>query len=200
MVRANTNGGLIMRLSIKIVSTLVATAAISLFIWSSTGPTQAQSNCTSFDALGQLIIPTTNPLAVGHRWGGQVYIKMGDEYLQGLISGDDGTVVRQPNTGHGKDGLYIIGFDCVPGTPTWMCADTINIEVPNSIFGPGAPIYDQYQGNSAYFNGGTGRFEFVTGQTTFRGPYIVWNTGGMPPRTGRFNPEMNGQICGVEPD
>lgn len=188
-----------MRTSIKFICIFIATVAISLLIWTGIGPIQAQSNCASFDALGQMLIPTTQPLAVGHRWGGDVYIKMGDEYLRGLISGDDGTVVRMPNTGRGKDGLYIIGFDCVPGTPTWTCSDTINIEVPNSIFGPGAPIYDQYQGNSAYFNGGTGRFEFVTGQTTFGGPYIVWNTGGTPPRNGRFNPEMNGQICGVNP-
>lgn len=187
-----------MRLSIRIVSGLVATAAITLLIWSSTGPTQAQTSCTSFEGLGQMIIPTTNPLGVGHRWGGNVYIKMGDEYLRGLISGEDGTVVRGPNTGHGKDGLYIIGFDCVAGTPTWTCADTINVEVPNSIFGPSAPVFDQYQGNSAYIDGGTGRFEFATGNTTFSGPYIVWATGATPPFNGRFNPEMHGQICGVE--
>ena len=187
-----------MRLSIKIVSGFVATAAIALLIWFSTGPAQAQPDCVSFDALGQMIIPTTNPLETGHRWGGQVYIKMGDEYLQGLISGDDGTVVRQPNTGHGKHGLYIIGFNCIAGTPHWTCSDTINIEVPNSIFGPTAPIYDQYQGNSAYFDGGTGRFQYAYGNVTLNGPYIVWNTGGTPPRTGRFNPEINGHICGVE--
>ena len=174
-----------MRLSIKFFSVLVAVAAISFLIWPSAGPSQAQSNCTSFEALGQMLIPTTQPLGAGHRWGGNVYIKMGDEYLRGLISGEDGTVVRQPNTGHGKNGLYIIGFDCVAGTPTWTCTDTINIEVPNSIFGPGAPIFDQYQGNSAYINGGTGRFEFATGNTTVSGPYIVWPTGGTPPFNAR---------------
>jgi hypothetical protein len=187
-----------MKLPIRFFIGLVAAMAITLFISSNTGSVQAQNACSSFDALGQLIIPTTNPLATGHRWGGQIYIKMGDEYLQGLISGDDGTVVRQPNLGHGTDGVYIIGFGCSAGTPHWTCTDTINMEVPNSIFGPGAPIFDQYQGNSAYFNGGTGRFEFATGQITFRGPYIVWNTGGTPPRNGRFNPEINGSICGIE--
>jgi hypothetical protein len=159
---------------------------------------RAQSPCRTFEGIGQMLIPTTTPLETGHRWGGDVYLKMGDEYLQGLISGEDGTVVRQPNLGHGTDGLYIIGFGCVPGTPHWTCTDTIRIAVPNSIFGPTAPIFDQYQGNSAYFDGGTGRFQYASGGLTFGGPYIVWNTGGTPPRTGRFNPELKGHICGVE--
>lgn len=148
-----------------------------------------------------MLIPTTKPLETGHRWGGDIYIKMDDEYLQGLISGEDGTVVRQPNTGHGSDGLYVIGFNCLPpaeGT-VWTCSSKIRIVVPNSIFGPTAPIYDQYQGNSAYFDGGTGRFQYTYGNLTFRGPYIVWNTNlPKPPRTGRFNPELKGHICGVE--
>ena len=177
----------------------IALCATALLFWPDLNTTKAQDSCQTFDALGQLIIPTTNPLETGHRWGGQVYIKMGDEYLQGLISGDDGTVVRQPNTGHGKNGLYIIGLDCVTGTPHWTCTDTLNIVVPNSIFGPTAPIYDQYQGNSAYFNGGTGRFANAFGDITFNGPYIVWNNPTPPPpRTGRFNPEINGHICSVE--
>jgi hypothetical protein len=188
----------IMTLSIRNISALVATSAIALLIWYGTGTTQAQSSCASFDGLGQMLIPTTKPLALGHRWGGDIYLKIGDEYLRGLISGEDGTVVRGPNTGHGKHGVYIIGFDCVAGNPTWTCADTIRIAVPNSIFGPGAPIFGQYQGNAAYIDGGTGRFEFVTGNTTFNGPYIVWATGATPPFNGRFNPEMSGQICGVE--
>ena len=186
-----------MKFSIGITMGLFTVFVLGLLLWPDSNEAQAQASCKSFDALGQLIIPTTNPLAIGHRWGGQIYIKMGDEYLQGLISGDDGTVVRQPNTGHGKDGLYIIGFNCVSGTP-WTCTDTINLEVPNSIFGPAAPIYDQYQGNSAYFNGGTGRFQDAYGNVSFSGPYIVWNTGGTPPKTGRFNPELNGHICGIE--
>ena len=187
-----------MKISIRNFAGLIAVIAIALLFWAYTNSTRAQAPCKSFDALGQMIIPTTNPLETGHRWGGQIYIKMGDEYLQGLTSGDDGEVVRLPNTGHGKGGLYIIGFNCTPGTPHWTCAETIRIEVPNSIFGATAPIYDQYQGNSAYINGGTGRFQYATGNVTLNGPYIVWNTGGTPPRTGRFNPEINGNICGVE--
>ena len=190
-----------MKLPVRFLIGLAAAIAVTVIIWSSTGTTQAQNACMSFDAIGQLIIPTTNPLVAGNRWGGNLYVKMGDEYLQGLISGDDGFTVRKPNLGHATGGLYTIGFDCVgpaPGSTVWTCTDTIKIVVPNSIFGPGAPIFDQYQGNSAYFDGGTGRFASATGDITFRGPYIVWNTGGTPPRTGRFNPELNGQICGVE--
>jgi hypothetical protein len=160
--------------------------------------TQAQAPCQSFDAIGQMIIPTTNPLETGHRWGGQVYVKMGDEYLQGLISGDDGTVVRQPNTGHGQGGLEVLGFGCVPGTPHWTCTDTIYMEITNSIFGATVPAFEQYQGNSAYINGGTGRFENAYGNVSLNGAYIVWSTGSTPPFNGRFNPEINGHICGVE--
>ncbi len=188
-----------MRTTIKYIAGLVAVIAIALLFRADINSVQAQAPCQSFEALGQMIIPTQQPLETGHRWGGQIYIKMGDEYLQGLISGDDGQVVRQPNTGHGRGGLYIIGFNCTAGTPHWTCAETIRIAVPNSIFGPTAPIYDQYQGNSAYFDGGTGRFEYATGNITLNGPYIVWNTpGGPTPRTGRFNPELKGHICGVE--
>lgn len=187
-----------MKTSIKYIAALVVVIAIALMFWNNQSTAHAQSPCKSFEAIGQMLIPTTKPLETGHRWGGDVYIKMGDEYLQGLISGDDGQVVRQPNTGHGRGGLYIIGFNCTPDTPHWTCAETIRITVLNSIFGPTAPIYDQYQGNSAYFDGGTGRFQYATGNVRLSGPYIVWNTGGTPPRTGRFNPEINGQICGVE--
>jgi hypothetical protein len=190
-----------MKLSIRFLIVLIAVITITLIISLNTGSTQAQNSCKSFDAVGQLIIPTTNPLVAGYKWGGNVYVKMGEEYLQGLISGDDGLTVRQHNVGHATGGLYTIGFNCVgpvPGSTVWTCTDTIKIDVPNSIFGPGAPIFDQYQGNSAYFDGGTGRFASATGDITFRGPYIVWNTGGTPPRNGRFNPEINGTICGVE--
>lgn len=188
-----------MRSYIKIFSVLVATIAMSLVIWSGTESVQAQSDCESFDALGQMIIPTTNPLAAGHRWGGNIYIKMGDEYLRGLISGEDGTVVRHPNTGHGRGGRYVIGFNCVPGTPAWTCEETIELTVPNSIFGPGAPIFSRDQANSAFISGGTGRFEYASGNLTNSGPYIVWATGGTPPFNGRYNPEMHGHICGVDP-
>lgn len=178
---------------------LAIVMAVSLFFWFDTGTVvQAQEPCETFDALGQMIIPTTNPLAPGHRWGGEVYIKMGDQYLRGLISGEDGTVVRRPNSGQGKYGRYIIGFDCVPGSPNWTCEETIEIKVPNSIFGAGAPIFSRDQANSAYIEGGTGRFEFATGNITMSGPYIVWPTGGIPPFNGRYNPEMNGHICGVQ--
>lgn len=182
----------------RFVSGLAALLAIAVLLSLSTVSTRAQDYCNTFQAIGQLIIPTTNPLAPGHRWGGQIYIKMGDEFLLGLISGEDGQVVRKPNLGHGSDGLYIIGFNCTTGSPNWTCTDTINVRVPNSVFGGTAPIFDQFQANSAYFDGGTGRFANATGNTNFRGPYIVWPTGGMPPFNGRFNPEFFGQICGVD--
>jgi hypothetical protein len=147
-----------MKTSIRHFASIAAAITIALAFGAQTVSVRAQSPCRSFEAIGQMLIPTTKPLETGHRWGGDIYIKMGNEYLQGLISGEDGEVVRQPNTGHGSDGLYLIGFGCVAGTPHWTCTDTIRITVPNSIFGPTAPIYDQYQGNSAYFDGGTGRF------------------------------------------
>lgn len=194
-----------MKLPVRSLIVVIAIAAFTLIISINTGSTHAQDSCKTFDAIGQLIIPTTNPLVAGNKWGGNVYVKMGDEYLQGLISGDDGLTVRKHNLGHATGGLYTIGFNCVapaPGQTVWTCTDTIKLEVPNSIFGPGAPIFDQYQGNSGYFDGGTGRFASATGDITFSGPYIVWNTGLVPPagppRTGRFNPELNGNICGVE--
>ena len=155
-----------MKLPVRFVLGLVAVVAITLIVSLNTDSARAQESCKSFDAIGQLIIPTTNPLVAGNKWGGNVYVKIGDEYLRGLISGDDGVTVRKSNLGHATGGLYTIGFDCVapgPGQTVWTCTDSIRIEVPNSIFGPGAPIYDQYQGNSAYINGGTGRFEFATG-------------------------------------
>jgi hypothetical protein len=188
-----------MKTTIRHFVLLIVVIAVALLTWTHNDSTRAQVPCRSFDAIGQMIIPTSNPLETGHRWGGQIYIKMGDEYVQGLISGDDGLVVRQPSTGHGTDGLYVIGFNCTPGTPHWICEETIRIAVPNSIFGATAPIYEQYQGNSAYIEGGTGRFQYATGNINFSGPYIVWNTpAGPTPRMGRFNPELNGHICGVE--
>lgn len=179
-------------------SRLSALMAILLLLAMTSLQVIAQEYCETFEAIGQLNIPTSNPLVAGHRWGGQIFVKMGDEYLQGLISGEDGVVVRKPNLGHGSDGLYVIGFNCTQGTPNWTCTDTINVRVPNSVFGGGAPIFDQFQANSAYFDGGSGRFANVTGNTTFSGPYIVWATGGMPPFNGRFNPEFHGQICGAD--
>src|SRR5512133_3026403 len=100
-----------MKISLRLLIAFIAVTAVTIAIGPSTRSAQAQSPCKSFDAIGQMLIPTSQPLAVGHKWGGQIYIKMDDAYLQGLISGEDGTVVRTPNTGHGKDGLYIVGFN-----------------------------------------------------------------------------------------
>ena len=91
-----------MKLSYRSILGLTGVLVIALFFSSDMATQKAQAPCETFDAIGQMLIPTAQPLAAGHRWGGEVYIKMGDEYLRGLISGDDGTVVRMPNTGHGK--------------------------------------------------------------------------------------------------
>jgi hypothetical protein len=194
-----------MKLPLKVVLGLIAIAALALIFWPDMNTTQAQEPCKSFDAVGQLNLFVENPLPDGSVWGGQVYVKMGDEFLRGLISGEDGDVVDpnpQNNRRHGgmpTPGMTFLGFNCGGGTypDVSLCNDTIHIEVPNSIFGAKGPGFNQYQGNSAYINGGTGRFENATGNVTLSGPYINWKPA-VGNRIGAYNPEFNGHICGVE--
>lgn len=186
-----------MKLPIKVILGIIVVVTITSLFWPGFGAVQAQSSCKSFKAIAQATLPTSTRLAATDKWGGPLYAKLDDEFLLGIMSGNDGVVVRHGSIGEGSDGSYTIGFNCTSG-PLYSCTDTMTVAVPNSVFPTPPPVFGDFHANTARVAGGTGRFEFASGNLNFGGPFIVWAVAGTPPFNGRFNAELSGDICGIE--
>ena len=117
-----------MKRAITVVSGLILALAIGPLLWPGLGPARAQSNCKSFEAIIQASLPTSTRLAATDVWGGPLYGSLDGERLLGVWSGNDGVVSRQGVNGRGTGGASTIGFNCVPGNPFLLCADTLTVE------------------------------------------------------------------------
>jgi len=188
-----------MRLLSRFYKAHITMFMLASLIWLSVLEIHAIPVCKKFQAIGQASIPTSTRLAATDRWGGPLFAKLDDEFLLGVISGDDGIVMPHGSIGQGVDGSYTVGFGCVMGTPLWVCTDTFTIRIPLSTFDTPPPVFGDFRANSAYVLEGTGRFQTASGNLNFGGPFIVWPVaGGPPPFNGRFNAELSGNICGVQ--
>lgn len=148
---------------------------------------QAQQACTPFRAVGQAALPTPHPLLPTDTWGGDVYASLGGEFLSGIFSGNDGDQSWQGAGGTGKNGLYKFVFD----------SDSFTMEVHAAFgFPPGKVGLGDYRGQGEIVQG-TGRFENASGNLQWAGPFIIWSPDGED-FYGRFDPEITGNICGVE--
>ena len=162
---------------------------------------QAQSNCEPFEAIAQAVLPSSTQLApqtgIFDVWGGPLSGMVGSEYIQGVLSGNDGPRSPHPAIGQARGGFYTVGLDCTVEGGTASCKDTFTYEVPTSVFTP-PPGFGQYIGNTARIVRGTGRFEFASGNLNVRGPFVAWPDANSPfGLSGRWNPELTGHICGV---
>ena len=85
---------------------------------------------------------------------------------------------------------YLIG--------TYACADTFTYEVPIAVW-TRPPGFGRYVGSTAKIVAGTGRFGSASGYLIVYGVFGGWpDTSSRIGMSGRWNPEISGQICGVQ--
>jgi hypothetical protein len=181
---------------VKKVTVWVATFAFlavgaAMFLSSPTQRAQAQSGSLSFHGLieDQLLVPDLL-LRTGDDWGGYIEGYLGDEFLPGKVSGNDGTVTWHRWVGMGKDGSMY--FDFGGGNTFITVASQATFPNPPGMFPAGGMYHGAHKIAS-----GTGRFAHASGNLLIRGPYIVWDLDKPLPQ-GRFDAEVTGNISGVQ--
>lgn len=166
-------------------------AAVAVFLLPALTPqTRAQDGCEPFHAILQLKLPGDMPLRPGDTWGGEVYATLGQEVLLGLASGNDGP---QKQTGTTTLLLFTGGtykFDLGGGNTFTAQANTSTAPLL-----PKGPFFGTFR-NSVRITEGEGRFRFASGNLVQSGPFLVYS---FDPLHGRFNGEVTGNICGVQP-
>jgi hypothetical protein len=157
---------------------------------------QAQPGCKAFVGIAQASLPTSTPLAPTDIWGGPLHATLGGEFLgtSAVLSGNDGeeTWYEEQAVGVGKGGLYTVCIDHP------ACLDTFTYEVPMSIFPNPPSDLGIYIGYEVSIVKGTGKFAGASGNLRFRGPFIAWPDNNEFEASGRWYPEISGNICGVQ--
>jgi hypothetical protein len=186
-----------MKRAIKLFGLIVALSIVTL-LWPTTA-VQANPGCKSFQAIAQASVPSFTPLGlVKDVWGGPLYGMLGDEFLVGVFSGNDGVRESNANIGQKRGGSYTMGFGCQGSAGIYVCTDTITYEVANAVYTP-PPGFGRYIGNAAKIVSGTGRFQLASGNVNVSGPFIAWPDNSSPFKlSGRWNPEISGFVCGIQ--
>jgi hypothetical protein len=151
-------------------------------------PALAQDPCQAFHAVLQEELPTDIQLRPGDTWGGGVYATLGQEVLLGLTSGNDGTQSIPGTTIISKGGSY--KYDFGGGNTFTAEANTSPAQLL-----PHGPFFGKFR-NSQRITEGEGRFQYASGNLELSGPFIIYS---FAPLHGRFNGEVSGNICGVQP-
>lgn len=174
-----------------------AFAVVLLSVASSSA--QAQS-CKAFHGFTDLNLPTTNQFAETDTWGGPIYINLDGEFLQGGLSGNDGTEYPHGQVSIFKGGEYKV---CLTSAAAWGgpndCLDSFTYRVPHAaVIWPSGKFLGNYKA-SANIVKGSGKFASASGQLDLSGPFIVWpDTNSVFGVSGRGNIDVSGTICGVK--
>lgn len=183
--------------------TAVKSAMFGLALWFASGSdAQAQSDCRSFQAVAQAALPSSTPLAaqtgVADVWGGPFSGILAEEFVQGVLSGNDGAKSQDPDIGIARGGQYTVGVGCTTKDGVLSCTDTFTYEVPVAVY-TRPPGFGHYTGDSAKIVRGTGRFQAATGNLNISGAFIAWPDPASPRgASGRWNAKIIGQLCGVQ--
>lgn len=160
-----------------------------------------QTECMPVRAVGQAYLGFETPLNQGDVWGGGMYLTLGgQEFLVGIFSGQDGTDVwngQNDRMGKGKGGAYTFAFN---KQDDGSYADSFTTAVTNAVFpnAPGKVGFGYYQGAHKIASG-TGRFRNASGELVVAGTYVVFPWAGGTAFGGRWNPDISGKICNVDP-
>ena len=175
----------------KGIVTLFLGAAVAVFLLPALTPqARAQDTCPAFHAVMQEKLPADIPLRQGDTWGGEVYAVLGQEVFLGLVSGNDGPQVKPGTTIIATGGTY--KFDFGDGNSFTAAANTSTAPlIANVPF----PLFGTFR-NSERITEGEGRFRFASGNLVQSGPFIIYS---FSPLHGRYNGEVTGNICGVQP-
>jgi hypothetical protein len=160
-----------------------------------------QDNCVAGRAVGQAYLGFETPLNEGDTWGGGMYLTLGgQEFLEGIFSGQDGTDVWNGQNGlmgKGKGGSYTFAFN---QRDDGSYADSFTTQVTNAVFPnpPGKVGFGYYQAAHKIVSG-TGRFRNASGNIVVAGTYVFFPWAGGNAFGGRWNPDVSGKICSVDP-
>lgn len=175
----------------------LAVAVIFVPVTGSAG--QARPQCKSFHAIWQLVLPTANPFDASDTWGGPVFGNLDTQFLQGGISGNDGTEYPHGPVSIFKDGLYEV---CLTPAASWGgpndCADSFTYQPQAVVIWPAGEFLGNYKA-SAKIVKGTGRFATASGHLELEAPFIVWpDPNSVFTVSGRGNADINGKVCGIQ--
>ena len=196
--------GLNVRPKSVVVFTLVfALACAAIFLPVAGSQVRAQQNrqsCKAFHAFVQGRLPTTNQFAPTDTWGGPIFVNLDGEFLQGGLSGNDGTEYPHGPVSIFKGGEYKL---CLTSAAAWGgpndCSDSFTYKVPQAVvIWPAGKVLGSYKATANVVKG-TGRFAPASGQLEIEGPFILWtNPNSVFGVSGRWNGEFSGRICGVQ--
>ena len=189
-----------MKLKIVVASTFVFVLAFAVIFLPVAGSTaQAQNRCKSFHAVLQFVLPTPNQFDPADTWGGPVFGNLDSGFLQGGISGNDGTEYPHGSISIFKNGLYKA---CLTSAPAWGgpndCLDSFTYKTQTVVIWPAGEFLGNYKATARIVKG-SNRFASASGQLEIEAPFIVWpDPNSVFGVSGRGNAEINGKICGVQ--
>jgi len=159
----------------------------------------AHDGCKSFHALLQFVLPTSNQFDSADTWGGPVFGNLDTEFIQGGISGNDGTEYPHGPMSIFKNGSYKA---CLTSAATWGgasdCLDSFTYKPQAVVVWPAGESLGSYKATAKIVKG-TNRFKSASGHLEIEAPFIVWpDSNSVFGVSGRGNAEVNGKICGVQ--
>jgi len=161
---------------------------------------QAQEKCKAFHAFVQGSLPTPNQFAPTDTWGGPLFVNLDGEFLQGGLSGNDGTEYPHGPVSIFRGGKYKV---CLTSGAAWGgptdCVDSFTYKVPKAVvIWPAGKSLGSYKAIANIVKG-THRFASASGQLEVAGPFILWTDPNSPfGVSGRWNGEFSGRICVVQ--
>ena len=158
-----------------------------------------RQSCKPFHAVLQEALPTLNQFEATDTWGGTLYGTLDGEFLQGGMSGNDGTQYGDDAVSIFKGGRYKV---CFAAGSVWGgagdCANSFTIEAQAVVIWPAANSLGSYKAHAKIVEG-TGRFASARGYLSVWGPFILWPDVNSPFGVyGRWNGEISGNTCGVQ--
>jgi hypothetical protein len=189
-----------MRLKSVLAFTFVFAMAFAAIILPVAGSQmQTPDGCKAFHAFVQGILPTSNPFADTDVWGGPIFGNLDTGFLQGGMSGNDGTEYPHGPISIFKDGSYKL---CLTSAAAWGgptdCQDSFSYKPQAVVIWPAGESLGSYKATAKIVKG-TGRFASASGHLEIEGPFIVWpDANSVFGVSGRWNGELSGKVCGVK--
>lgn len=185
--------------SVLVFTFLLALALAAVFLPIAGSTVQAQERCRAFHAVIQGYLPTPNQFAATDVWGGPIAGNLDSKFIQGGMSGNDGTENPHGPVSMFKNGLYKV---CVTTGTTWNgptdCLDSFTYKAQAVVIWPAGSSLGSYKATANVVKG-TNHFAAATGHLEIAGPFITWtDPASVFGVSGRWNGEINGAICGVQ--
>lgn len=189
------------RKSVIALTFLFALALVLVLLIVPGSQAQARHTCKAFHAFVHGHLPTPNQFEPTDTWGGPVYVNLEGEFLQGGLSGNDGTEYPHGPASIFRDGEYKL---CLTSATAWGgpsdCLNSFTYKVSRAIvIWPDGKFLGSYQATANIVKG-THRFASATGQLEIApGPFTLWNDASSPfGVSGRWSAQFSGRICGIQ--